>query len=179
MLPRVIFASSIFWLMTLPSVAGANGTTDMLHSLLSNSPFGRPETSSPASPAQEQPIEFRGLLMENGTRLFSLFQISSRRSLWVKLNDPMSGLTVTAYDEEHTSVTVDYQGRSLTLALKRSRAQAQVTLPAVSGIEKPEITTAGNPRYNPEVMRQYQEERRLGRKQKAATTAEPAAANRH
>lgn len=57
---------------------------------------------------------------------FSIFETSTRRSNWVELNDPVNGLSVKGYDAAKESVTIDYQGKAMTLAIKRAPAVAQV-----------------------------------------------------
>ena len=112
-------------LLTALSPAVASNTPDKFGGLLANSPFGSLRTGAPGSGAAE-PLEFRAVLEENGNRIFSIYDTATHQANWVDLNDPVKEFSVKEYDAEHASVTVEYQGKTMTLALKRAPAVAQV-----------------------------------------------------
>jgi len=95
-------------------VAGPN-----LENLLQNSPFGGlpgPKTAMKV----ETPLEFRGVLVEDGQQYFSLYEAASRYSRWVGLNEAGNPYTVQSYDDAKGTVKVEYQGHTLNLTLKRA-----------------------------------------------------------
>ena len=97
-----------------------------LSGLVSNSPFGSSRAGVANGNAGGEPFEFRAVLEEKGSKFFSIFETATRRSNWVELNDPVNGFSVKGYDVAKETITVDYQGKSMTLAIKRAPAVAQV-----------------------------------------------------
>lgn len=122
---RPLIAASVCLLMVL-SASGAAAAPDKLGGLLANSPFGLSRAGATGSSASE-PLEFRAVLEENGNRIFSIYDNTTHQSNWVDLNDPVKDFSVKEYDAENGSVTVEYQGKALKLALKRA---APVAMPA-------------------------------------------------
>ena len=100
------------------------GAAQDYNSLLQRSPF------SVATPGQQAaadaPLEFRSVLVDRGEFFFSIYQPSAHAGLWVSLNEPGNPFSVVSYDEKTETVKVDYQGRTLSLALKESKIQAFV-----------------------------------------------------
>ena len=127
MVSRPLIIASVC-LLTALSPAVASNTPDKFGGLLANSPFGSLRTGAPGSGAAE-PLEFRAVLEENGNRIFSIYDTATHQSNWVDLNDPVKEFSVKEYDAEHASVTVEYQGKSMKLVLKRAAPVAVVALP--------------------------------------------------
>jgi hypothetical protein len=109
--------------------AAEGGTPDKLNSLLNNSPFGSSKAGGQVvGTGADQPLEFRAVLEEGGNKLYSIYDPATHRSTWVGLNDPANGFSVKTYDAGHENITVDYQGKTLTLAIKRAPAVAQAPI---------------------------------------------------
>jgi hypothetical protein len=129
------------------SGAGATPEKVSLNGLVTNSPFGSPKSGVTTGSNGGEPFEFRAVLEENNSKFFSIYETATRRSNWVELNDPVNGFAVKSYDAAKESITVDYQGKSITLAIKRAPAVAQVMqqppqpMPGPNGIIPPQ----GNP----------------------------------
>jgi len=72
--------------------------------------------------------------------VYGLFDPVKRQSSWVKINEAGNDYTVRTYDAANDAVTVEYQGRVLTLALKTAKIEtmAPSALPQQQQI-------AGNP----------------------------------
>jgi hypothetical protein len=87
------------------------------------SPF-LPANISASSAAENSPIELRGILEEPNGSLFGLYDPVKRLGGWVKLNEAGHDFTVRSYDSSNDAVTVDYQGRVLTLALKSAKIES-------------------------------------------------------
>ena len=100
-----------------------------LDGLAHSSPFGGQVAN--AAGRTDMPLEFRSILVEGGEQFFSLYEVSSRSSLWVGLNESGNPYKVQSYDANKGEVSVEYQGRNLTLPLKQAKvvAMAQVAPP--------------------------------------------------
>jgi hypothetical protein len=62
--------------------------------------------------------------------MFSIYDPTRHSSTWTGLNDTSHEFIVRSYDAERDAVTVDFQGRSLNLALKTAKvASAPVIAP--------------------------------------------------
>src|ERR1700694_153274 len=138
MVSRPLIAASVC-LLTFLGPAGAASTPDRFGGLLANSPFGSPRAGAPGSGTSE-PLEFRGVLEENGNRIFSIYETATHRSNWVDLNDPVNEFSVKDYDAAHDSVTVEFQGNPLKLALKRAAPVVAATTGALPGNIAPPST---------------------------------------
>ncbi len=127
----VAFLCAVAVLRLAGAAAPAVGVTapDKMSGLLSNSPFGTGKAGATNASASGEAFEFRSVFEEGGSKFFSIYETSTRKSNWVELNDPVNGFSVKTYDATKESITLDYQGRSLTLAIKRAPAVAQVMQP--------------------------------------------------
>ena len=100
-----------------PFLLEAASKPDAIQNLLSHPPFGSQAPNPVPAAASNQPIEFRGVLEEQGDMLFSIYETGNRRSVWVEMKKPTGEFRIEAYDEATENVTVFYQGRSLQLTL--------------------------------------------------------------
>jgi hypothetical protein len=75
------------------------------------------------------PIELRGIMAAPEGTLFGLFDPVQKKGGWVKLNEAGRDFLVRTYDAANDAVTVEYQGRTLNLALKSAKIEA---MPAVA-----------------------------------------------
>lgn len=105
-----------------------------LNSLLNNSPFGaNPAATGPVK--ADTPIEFRGVFAEGGEYFFNLYISANARSEWLGLNEVYGeNLTVKTYDAENQQLSVDYQGRTLTLSLGAAKRTAPPPAPATPAL---------------------------------------------
>jgi hypothetical protein len=79
--------------------------------------------SGAAAPTADAPLEFRGLAELPDGPAFRVVDPARKAGAWVRLNerDPELGVLVKQHDAEHDTVTVEHQGRTLTLALHQSK----------------------------------------------------------
>ncbi len=130
MVPRsfiIILVSVSLTLQLWGADAVAAPTKMDLSGLVNNSPFGTLRSGDGGSNASTDPFEFRSVLEDSNNKfLFSIYETASKRSNWVELNDPLNGFSVKAYDAGKQTITVDYQGKAMTLAIKQAPAVAQV-----------------------------------------------------
>ncbi len=94
-----------------------------LDSLVKNSPFSATTAAAPGV-AADTPLEFRGMLVDQGEYFFSLRDPATGFSLWVGLNEPGNPFTVHSYDRDKSVAAVEYKGRTLTLTLKPAKVVA-------------------------------------------------------
>ncbi len=117
-----------------------------LSGLVNNSPFGTLRSGGAGSNASTEPFEFRSILEENNSKFFSIYETATRRSNWVELNDPVNGFSVKFYDAGKQTITVDYQGKAMTLAIKQAPPVAQVyQAPTPQTGPVPVVQNPGNP----------------------------------
>lgn len=126
-------------LVALGCALGLNSgfAAGQLDSLLSNSPFGSAKSGQTAE-AGTQPLEFRGVLEENGQQIFSIYDTATKRSRWVGLNAASDDFVVKSYDASANSISLEQHGRVLALTLKSGPKMAQnMPLPLPPGMPQP------------------------------------------
>jgi hypothetical protein len=125
-------------LSTLLGVAGLHAQTPAAppaanyDSLLKNSPFaaGASGPGAQASPVAN-PLELRGVFVDQGQPYFSLYEVATRTSRWVGMSEPGNPFTVKSYDVAKAEVKVEYQGREIVLGLKQAKVVAMAVPPPV------------------------------------------------
>ncbi len=96
------------------------------------SPFLPPASQGSAGATPNAQLELRGIMAEGDTVMFSIYDTAHHTSAWTRLNEPGHDFTVRSYDANRDTVTVDYQGRTLTLALHTAKVvSAPVSFPQV------------------------------------------------
>jgi len=90
----------------------------------SRSPF-MPEGSNgaTAAPTENTPIEYRGIVTTKSGSIYALYDPAKHQSVWVHLNEAGSDFVVRTADDANDTITVDYQGRRLTLGLKQAKVE--------------------------------------------------------
>lgn len=91
--------------------------------LAKTSPFMPPAGAAAATPSAAAPLEFRGWIQTGEGILYRLRDPAKKVDTWVKLNERDGTLDVTAkkHDPEKNTLTIDYQGKSLTLAVREAK----------------------------------------------------------
>lgn len=108
----------------LALVAALNGLPAMLSAqVAAKSPFMPPAGAAAGAPAAAAPLEFRAYMDVGGGLQFRLFDPAKKTGVWVKLNERNSEFEVLAkqHDEAQKTLTVEHQGRTLTLALREAK----------------------------------------------------------
>lgn len=106
--------------------------------LVATSPFVTPGGAA-GVPSQPTALELRGVMADGPNLKFSIFDPVKKSGTWVGLNEPGYDFAVKTYDAGNDTVTVLYQGRSLTVALRAAKiassgvATAPVVPPPVNG----------------------------------------------
>jgi hypothetical protein len=98
-------------------------------------PLGSPTVES--APTSDAQIELRGIVTAGDSTMFSIYDATRHTSYWTKLNDAGHEFVVRSYDAGRDVVSVDFQGRTLTLALKTAKvAAAPVNQPQPSFVQQ-------------------------------------------
>jgi len=110
------------------TVASIVGTSLRAVELTPNSPFAPPPSSNADANATtpNSPLELRGILSTPDGNKFNLCDQAGHVNVWIGLNAPGQPFVVRSQDLAHHRVTIEYQGRELTLSL------AQPTITAMS-----------------------------------------------
>jgi hypothetical protein len=86
--------------------------------LVAKSPFMSAAAPGAAAPTAGAPLEFRGTMQTAAGLKARIVDPSRKAGTWLLINerDPSFDFVVKQIDTEHETVTVEYQGRPLTLA---------------------------------------------------------------
>ena len=87
--------------------------------LSSKSPFmPTPAAGAGATPTAGAPLEFIGYIGDRDGLLFRIREATSKKGVWARLNERNDefNLIVKQHDSEQRTLTVEHQGKSLTLA---------------------------------------------------------------
>ncbi len=98
----------------------------------SRSPFVPDGAGATAgAPTENAPLEYRGMVSTKSGYMFALYDPSKHQSVWARLNEPGADFVVRTNDVNNDSITVDYQGRTLTLALKEAKVETMTAMAPV------------------------------------------------
>lgn len=98
--------------------------------LAPSSPFAPPDGAAAAA-GENQPLELRGIMMDGGGYRFSVYDPARKSGQWVRLNETGHDFTVRSHDVARDTVTLDFQGRVMTLSLRTAKVVGvAVTEPA-------------------------------------------------
>lgn len=92
-----------------------------LQGLVTHSPFGEAKTS--AGGERGGSLEFRGYYVDNGITYFSIYNPSSKSSVWVAQGETSTSpfaVSVKNFDSEKNAVTLESNGQSMNLSLHES-----------------------------------------------------------
>ena len=116
-----------------------------LQGLVTRSPFGEGKTG--AGGERVGSLEFRGYYVDNGITYFSIYNPSSKSSVWVAQGEASTSpfaVSVKNFDPEKNAVTLESNGQSMRLALHES-VIVKMELPAI-----PATPPAGNNNPTPQ-----------------------------
>ena len=122
-----------------------------LQNLVTRSPFGEGNTG--ASGERVGSLEFRGYYVDNGITYFSIYNPSSKSSVWVAQGETSTSpfaVAVKNFDPDKNTVTLESNGQSMRLALhepvilKMELPAIPVATPANNNAGNPKVAAAGN-----------------------------------
>ena len=102
-----------------------------LQGLVTRSPFGEGKTG--AGGERVGSLEFRGYYVDNGITYFSIYNPSSKSSVWVAQGETSTApfaVSVKNFDPEKNAVTLESNGQSMNLSLHES-VIVKMELPAI------------------------------------------------
>jgi hypothetical protein len=110
---RFLFAASL-------SIAGA---AEALAQIAAKSPFMPPQGANSAGPTAGAPLEYRGFIETGEGTQYRIYDPAKKVGAWVKLNEKNPEFDVVAkqHDDGQKTLTIEYQGRTLTLAERESK----------------------------------------------------------
>jgi hypothetical protein len=112
---------SALLVLALASVAGVSARAV---ELTSTSPFLAPNNNADTNDTPvNSPLELHGILATPDGYKFNLCDPSGHINVWIGLNAAGQPFVVRTHDVAHSRVTVEYQGRQITLSL----AQPKIT----------------------------------------------------
>ncbi len=128
MLPRAMLLRRLC-LAGLLSLAGARVSAQ----LAASSPFLPSAASGAATPTQNAPLEFRGLIETADGVQYRIYDPARKSGIWAKLNErnPDLGVVVKQYDADRNTVTVDAEGKTLTLEERKAKIVSSGSAAAV------------------------------------------------
>ena len=98
----------------------APGLARGANSLAPTSPF-MPPAAVGAPQAENNPLELRGIMVDDSGYRFSIFDPTRHAGTWARLNEAGHDFVIKSHDVARDVVTLDYQGRVLTLALRNAK----------------------------------------------------------
>jgi len=112
------FRQSLAWLIGLAGPLWASAQSG----LTTESPF-LPAGASAGPVTENAVLEFRGVMVTNEGPLFLIVDptTAGKKGVWVKLNDTGRDFSVKNYDAPSDTVSVDFRGRLLPLALVKPK----------------------------------------------------------
>lgn len=112
-IPRRVFAALLLLGGALPATAQLSG----------NSPFMPPQAAAAPGPTQNAPLEYAGYFSTPEGRMFRVKDAQTKAGVFLKINERDEGLKVTVkqFDESANTLTVEQDGRTLTLEERKSK----------------------------------------------------------
>lgn len=128
--------------VSLGALSGLVSWAPGAESLPGASPFLPPASQEQAAPTEDAQIELRGIMATGDDYMFSIYDASRRMSVWKGLNEPGHEFVVRSFDPARDAVTVEHQGRTLTLALRTAKVASAPAytppMPATPGAGVPQ-----------------------------------------
>ena len=118
--------------------------------IAAKSPFMPPQSAAAAGPTAGAPLEYRGYMETAEGRLFRIHDPAKKTGTWVKLNDRNPDFDVMAkqHDEDQRTLTIEHQGKTLTLAVRESKV---VSSGAAAAAMPPPVMTPAQSNVAPAV----------------------------
>jgi hypothetical protein len=121
---------------------GLAGSLRAAPPIASRSPFLPPENSPvEKTEAAAAALEFRGFVDVGGGKQFRLFDPAKKQGAWVRLNErsPEFEAVIRQHNEGEESVSVEHQGRTVTLTMRK----AKIVADAAAAAPPPGVAPAG------------------------------------
>ena len=118
--------------------------------IAAKSPFMPPQAAATTGPTAGAPLEYRGYLETSDGTLFRIYDPAKKSSVWVKVNErnPDFGVTAKQYDATQETLTIEYEGKTLTLAERKPKV---VSSGAAAAAMPPPVLNTGQMNVSPAV----------------------------
>src|SRR5688572_2699135 len=115
-----LFQACLLAGITLAVSAQLNGQ------IAAKSPFLPPQSATTTAPTAGAPLEYRGYMETSDGTLFRIYDPSKKASTRAKVNERNADFGVMAkqHDEGQKTLTIEYQGKTLTLAGRAAKLGA-------------------------------------------------------
>jgi hypothetical protein len=116
--------------------------------LAAKSPFTSATAPDTAGPTANAPLEFRGYMETSEGVQFRIYDPAKKTGIWVKANErnPDLELTVKQHDLDKETLTVEHQGKPLTLSQRKSKVvssgNAALAVPPPAAASTPNVLPA-------------------------------------
>lgn len=130
-------------------VLAATGTAGA--QLAAKSPFVPPAAAAVNAPTAGGPLEYRGFIETGNGVQFRVYDSAKKLGAWVKLNErnPEFDLVAKEYNDSNKTLTVEHQGRVLTLAERQAKVVSSGT--AAQAIPPPQVASVAPANVPPAV----------------------------
>jgi hypothetical protein len=113
-------ARLLFLLLTAATTIFGARVSKKWDGLITSNPFGRDAPVEENKPEPPPSLELRGVVVESGVAWFTFFDSTSKKWTTIREGEEEGTLRVRAYDKSREAVTLEYQGRVTSLALKEA-----------------------------------------------------------
>ena len=147
--------------------------------LSDSSPFAPTNTpGSPGASAENEPLELRGIMATPDGLRFCIYDSAKKSSRWVGLNESSDGAryVVKSADPDRETVSVQSDGRIMTLALRKPKVASAGPAGAWSGGLPPTVVLNPTPEDNQRRLQAVADEvrrRRLARERADQQAGQP------
>lgn len=138
---------SLFRVLLL--AAGLLAATRVSAQLTTASPFLPPQNAAVAAPTQNAPLEYRGFIETGEGVQYRIYDPAKKAGTWASVEEREStlGVLVKNYDAERKVLTVEHEGRTLTLPEREAKvvssgAAPQMVAPAPVPMPAPNVNAA-------------------------------------
>lgn len=129
-------------------LCAATGIRLAASSLLENSPFVPAAGPAAATVAEEKSqLELCSIVRIGDEIEFNLYDSAAKKSTWAKLGESGHDFLIKAYDAQGSTITIDFQGRTLSLPLR----QAKIGTMSMASLPQPPMPAGPRPAAMPTI----------------------------
>lgn len=129
-------------ILSLASACCLLGAVQMHAQIAAKSPFLPPQSGPASGPTPGAPLQFAGYMLTSEGIQYRIYDPAKKTGIWVKLNErnPDFDVLVKQHDDGQQTLTIEYQGKTLTLEERKPKvvssgsAAAAVPPPVVAPV---------------------------------------------
>jgi hypothetical protein len=125
--------------------------TQSVAQIAAKSPFMPPQGATTTGPTEGAPLEYRGYMETSEGTLYRIHDPAKKAGTWVKLNvrNPDFDVLAKQHDDEQKTLTIEHQGKMLTLATREAKVVSSGA--AAAAMPPPVLTPAQTSNVAPAV----------------------------